>query len=108
MLNFGKAGERQAAKHLQKSGYKILATNYRSRFGEIDIIAEKEGVLVFVEVKARSGARYGKGYESVRPDKQAKLIKTAQAYMMEKGEMPARFDVISIDDGEISHIENAF
>lgn len=107
-IGFGRSGEEKAAKYLQKKGYAILERNYRCRFGEIDIIAADKNTLVFVEVKARSGSKYGMGYESVRPDKQAKLTKTAQHYMAEKGESLARFDVISIDDGEITHIENAF
>lgn len=107
-LSFGKSGEKTAAKFLRKKGYNIAGTNYRCRFGEIDIIAEKDGVMVFVEVKARSSAKFGLGYEAVTADKQAKLIKTAQHYMAENGEAPARFDVISIDGSEITHIENAF
>jgi len=107
-LLLGRSGEAMAAKFLQKKGYKIITKNYRCRFGEIDIIAQDKNTLVFVEVKARSGARYGMGYESVRPDKQAKLVKTAQHFMAENGEAPARFDVVSIDDGEITHIIDAF
>ncbi|PLX67181.1 MAG: YraN family protein [Denitrovibrio sp.] len=107
-IGFGRSGEQQAAKYLQKKGYKIITKNYRCKFGEIDIIARDKNTVVFVEVKARSGARYGMGYESVRPDKQAKLVKTAQHFLAENGESPARFDVVSIDDGDITHIENAF
>lgn len=107
-LPFGQSGEKKAAKYLQKKGYSILERNFRSRFGEIDIIAEKDGVTVFVEVKTRSTEAYGKGFESVRPDKQGKLIKTAQHYMSVNGECPARFDVVSIDENEITHIEDAF
>jgi len=108
MLNFGQSGEKRAAKYLSKKGYKILGKNYRSKYGEIDIIAEKGGVLVFVEVKARSSAKFGLGYESVTSKKQEKLLLTAQQYMTEKGERPAQFDVISIDGDDITHIENAF
>jgi len=107
-LLFGKKSEKKAANFLKKNGYSILAMNYRCKFGEIDIIAEKDDLLVFVEVKARTSAKYGMGYESVTAAKQEKLLKTAYVYMAEKGERPAQFDVISIDGDEISHIPNAF
>ena len=105
---FGNKGEKRAANFLSKKGYKLLAKNYRCKYGEIDIIMEQGETLVFIEVKARSSAKYGLGYESVTASKQEKLLKTAQTYMVEKGERPARFDVVSIDGDEITHIENAF
>lgn len=108
MFGLGGKGEKKAAEYLRKKGYTVSALNYRSKFGEIDIIAEKDGVTVFVEVKTRSGKAYGMGYESVTQKKQQKLILTAQNYFREKGETAARFDVISIDNTEITHIENAF
>jgi putative endonuclease len=107
-LRLGKSGEERAAGYLRKKGYDILEKNYRCRFGEIDIIASKDGVLVFVEVKTRSSADYGFGYESVTQSKQGKLVKTAQFYMSGRAEVPARFDVISIDGDLVTHIENAF
>lgn len=99
----------RAAAYLKRRGYKIIETNYRSPFGEIDIIAQKGGALVFVEVKKRKSGLYGGGAAAVDMRKRQRIIKTAQSYIMymtEEKEM--RFDVIEILDGEISHIENAF
>ncbi|MDR2400112.1 MAG: YraN family protein [Deferribacteraceae bacterium] len=106
---FGKRGEQIAEKYLKKKGYSILRCNFRSHAGEIDIIAEIGGVLVFTEVKRRSGGNFGKGYEAVGKVKQKKIIRTAQAYLNTLPDIPpCRFDVISIDGEEITHIENAF
>ena len=65
----GRAGEAAAAAHLRRSGYKIVARNYRVREGEIDIVAEHSGDLVFVEVKARRSGAFGKPEESLTEDK---------------------------------------
>ncbi|MCD8553988.1 YraN family protein [Seleniivibrio sp.] len=108
ILGLGQSGEKKAEKYLLANGYEVLDKNYRCKFGEIDIIAAKEGVLIFVEVKTRSSGGYGMGFESVTKKKQEKLLLTAQTYMVGKKPMPARFDVISIDNGEITHIKNAF
>lgn len=108
MLGLGQSGEKRAAQYLMKKGYSIVTVNYRCKYGEIDIIASKDGVTVFVEVKTRTSKAYGLGYESVNEKKQQKLILTAQNYFRENGESQARFDVISIDAKEITHIENAF
>ena len=65
--------------------------------------------LVIIEVKYRKSVKFGKGYEAVNYTKQQKIIKTAQHYINENNiKMPVRFDVISIDDNKITHIENAF
>lgn len=105
----GKTGEDKAAAFLKKKGYAVNARNYRAKTGEIDIIAEKDGTLVFVEVKTRDTDTYGAGFESVRQAKQNKIIRTAQYYIMQNNvEKLCRFDVISIDDNKITHIENAF
>jgi putative endonuclease len=106
---FGIEGERLAVRYLKKKGYTIVCRNYRSYAGEIDIIAEQGGVLVFTEVKRRGGDNFGKGYEAVGREKQRKIIRTAQAYINTLRETPlCRFDIISIDGKEITHIENAF
>ncbi len=116
----GKDGEEKACNYLKSKKYKILEKNYRCLYGEIDIIAMDRDYLVFVEVKYnntlviievkyRKSAKFGKGYEAVNYTKQQKIIKTLQYYINEKNvKMPVRFDVISIDDNEITHIENAF
>ena len=105
----GKDGEEKACNYLKSKKYKILEKNYRCLYGEIDIIAEYNSTLVIIEVKYRKSAKFGKGYEAVNYTKQQKIIKTLQYYINEKNvKMPVRFDVISIDDNEITHIENAF
>lgn len=106
----GGVGEKKAAKHLKKNGYKILEKNYRARFGEIDLIAENKGEIVFIEVKTRSDEEYGFASEAVNAKKQEKYRLAATEYLMrkEKTDSPCRFDVIEIIDGEINHIKDAF
>ncbi len=105
----GARGEKQAAKHLIKKGYKIVELNMRTPYGEVDIIASDGDVLVFVEVKLRSDGRFGAGMEAVTRSKQQKLIKSAHYFCNMKNIAPlCRFDVVSIDGREIVHIENAF
>ncbi len=113
----GLFGEAETAKYLRGKGYKLLAHSYRCRFGEIDLVAEKKGVLCFVEVKLRSSDTYGLPREFVDGRKQAKLRRTAQWYLMEKGiDVPVRFDVaeVTIENKdtlrvkEFHYIENAF
>lgn len=111
----GRIGENVACKYLKKKHYKILERNFRKPFGEIDIIAQKEDVIVFAEVKTRSGElNYGMPCEAVTYTKQQKLIKTAKAYIMEN-ELDAvfSFDIIEVilKNGKVlsvNHIENAF
>ena len=105
----GKDGEEKACNYLKSKKYKKKKKNYRCLYGEIDIIAKYNNTLVIIEVKYRKSAKFGKGYEAVNYTKQQKIIKTLQYYINEKNvKMPVRFDVISIDDNEITHIENAF
>ncbi len=105
----GKDGEEKACDFIKKKGFKILERNYRCLFGEIDIIAKHKSILIFIEVKYRKTDKFGKGYESVTYQKQQKIIKTATNYISENNlKMVARFDVISIDNDEILHIQNAF
>lgn len=109
----GRRGEDLACKFLKKDKYKILEKNYRSRQGEIDIVAEdRSGVLCFVEVKARSRKDYGLPIEAVTYSKQKKLLATAFIYL-ESSKVKSkdmRFDVVSVDlvSGEINIIKNAF
>ena len=97
-LSLGKKGEAQARKHLKKQGYRILEQNYRCRFGEIDLIAEHDGCLVFVEVKTRSGLAFGQPSEAVTRHKQQQISKVALEYMAKSGlrDQPARFDVVAV------------
>lgn len=105
----GSEGERQAAAHLRKRKYKIIETNYSSRFGEIDIIAKEGNTIVFVEVKKRKDISFGGGAAAVNYTKQKRIILTASSYMQQNNIQSAvRFDVIEINNGIINHIENAF
>jgi putative endonuclease len=95
----GILGEELAAEVLQQRGYAILATRYRTRYGEIDIVALDQETLVFVEVKARQDSRYGTAAESVTGWKQRRIAAMAQDYLCRLGrdDMPCRFDVVAID-----------
>lgn len=110
----GQMGEMEAARYLRKKGYRILDANYHSRFGEIDLIAEKNGFLAFVEVKARARETFMAARESVTKTKQQKIIRTALLYLSENPmELQPRFDVIEVigspeKDCKITHMENAF
>ncbi len=107
----GIQGELIAKEYLQKQGYRIVQLNYSTKVGEIDIIAAKDGVAVFCEVKRRSSNKYGSGLESVTPDKIRKIIKTAEIFLLSKkaSYVPCRFDVIVVGDSEVvEHVPNAF
>lgn len=106
----GTIGEIDAEKYLKDKGYVIVATNYRNRLGEIDIIAKDKNVLVFVEVKSRATLAFGRPYEAVDGRKQYKIRKVAELYLLSIKNYYAdvRFDVIEIIGEEINHIINAF
>ncbi|MBN2880065.1 MAG: YraN family protein [Clostridia bacterium] len=111
--SLGSAGEERAADFLIGKGYRILAKNYRTRNGEIDLIAEIDDTLVFVEVKLRTSSAYGRGIEAVTQKKAAKIQQIAIAYISKnyEAEPACRFDVIEINSSfasKITHIENAF
>jgi len=107
----GAAYEEAAARLLLAGGYRILDRNWSCPMGELDIVAEKDGTVVFVEVRARSNPDYGGPAESITPAKRVKIVKTAMAYL--KARRPEadtfRFDFIGIvPGGEPEHIEDAF
>ena len=106
----GSIGEIDAIELLKKNGYKILETNYKTKFGEIDIIALEKGIIVFIEVKRRSTLMYGRPIEAVDYYKQRKIKKVAEFYLIKNKrlENDVRFDVIEILDKQIEHIKNAF
>ena len=110
----GQRWESLAAKHLRKAGYKIIERNFRARAGEIDLIAEEEGVLCFIEVKGRRGAGFGSPAEAVTVEKQRRIARAAEAYLAVKrlGAPPCRFDVVAIvesDAGtEVTILRGAF
>lgn len=111
----GQRGEELACRYLSRLGYRIILRNYRTRLGEIDIIAEEQGILVFVEVKSRRGHKCGHPFEAVTPAKRRQISKTALLYLAETGreEHAARFDVLAVSfAGEaapvIELVRNAF
>ena len=114
----GKFGEIVAEKYLARKGLKVLARNYYSRYGEIDIIASNRDCLIFVEVKLRKKRSFCSGRESVSSSKRRKIVKTALTFLSEtNSDLSTRFDVIEIQNTEsikggtgsnIVHLENAF
>jgi len=96
----GRSGEDLAVAELEHLGYAILARRYRTRYGEIDIVADDGGTLVFVEVKARATARYGSAAEAVTGRKQRRIAAMALDYLARQHleHVPCRFDVVAIDD----------
>ena len=103
--------ESLAADYLENIGYEILEQNFRSRRGEIDIIAKDGDYLVFVEVKYRTNEDSGRPEEHVDRLKQHKITNAAKYYLC-KNHLPedtfCRFDVIGLNDGHIQHFQNAF
>ncbi len=107
----GSRWEQAAAKWLVSRGYQIITLNFRSKFGEIDIVAKDGNYLVFIEVKYRKTADYGDGSCAVTYAKQRKICKTAAYFLMSRHYNyipPIRFDVVSIMDDKISLYKNAF
>lgn len=95
--SLGQQGEEVAVQYLQAHGYKILERNFRCKVGEVDIIAEDEGNLVFVEVKARSSKLFGNPAEAVTSRKQGQISKAALCYLGDKHrKRAARFDVVCV------------
>ncbi len=105
----GSEGERAAAEFLEARGYRILDRNYRTRLGEIDLIAAEGRTLVFVEVKVRRNDRFGGPAAAITSAKQARIARLAQQYVLSRrlGERPCRFDVVLIwgDDPKTRRIE---
>ncbi len=113
----GAWGEEQAARYLRRKGYTIVERNYACRFGEIDLIARRRGVIVFVEVKLRKNAGFAAAREFVTCAKQQRILKSASLWLSVHGcELQPRFDVIEIYAPEgmesekltIHHLEDAF
>jgi putative endonuclease len=97
----GKSGEDLGVETLERAGYAILERRYRTRHGEIDIIARDGEAIVFVEVRRRSGGECGSAAESVTPAKRRKVIRMAVDYLARADlwdKCPVRFDVVAIDD----------
>ena len=106
----GRKGERIACRFLLKQGFDVLARRYRSRSGELDIIAFEKETLVFVEVKSRSSRKFGEPWEFVDWQKQQIVRRTAEDFIADHdlGQYAYRFDIISVLGKEVSLFRNAF
>jgi len=109
----GQEGEERAAQFLIQKGYRILERNYRTRSGEIDLIALHKDEVVFVEVKTRTSDSFGAPELAVNSRKQRSMIKAALGYIKYKKihQVPCRFDVITVSASAgqtVEHIQNAF
>jgi putative endonuclease len=113
-IELGRKGEQAAVNFLKNNGYNIITTNYRTRLGQIDIIARDKKTICFVEVKTRQTARFGRPAEAIEPSKQRRISSVALIFLKQNKLLnsPARFDVISISypdmQPEIELIRNAF
>lgn len=111
---FGNKAEAFAIRQLKKAGYRIIARNFRTRIGEIDVIAKDGPTIVFVEVKARQSTRFGHPKQAVTHAKQRKISMVALEYLKSTDQMRsrARFDVVAVtglsDNPKIEIIKNAF
>jgi len=111
MNRAGARAEELCAEMLRKAGLRVLARNWRCRHGEIDLVAEERGTLVFAEVRYRRDERFGGAAESVTSAKQARLIAAARLYLMRRPNADCRFDVLLLDSLELERIRwirNAF
>ena len=110
----GRAGEDAACAFLKRRGYRILDRNYRCPYGEVDIIASKGGILVFCEVKARSGGDLEEALGAVDARRQGRMARAASHYVASEGDggHACRFDVIALMRGgprrRIVHVKDAF
>ena len=110
MNKVGTEGEQIAVEYLESQGYTVLARNFSWKTGEIDVVAKRNGYLVFVEVKARLTKRFGTPMDAVTLEKQKKIVRTAEYYMLKNKIFDAdvRFDVIEVFADKVNHVENAF
>lgn len=112
--NFGELGERIAARYLEQSGWKILAKRFRSGRRDIDLVAQRDDIVAFVEVKARSTEEFGDPVEAVNHRKQRELAKSAQTWIDRHGRSGEsyRFDVLGVVVKErrvfVRHVPGAF
>jgi putative endonuclease len=111
--SLGSWGEKYISQHLEKLGWKILENNFRTKFGEIDIIAQKDSTLAVIEVKTRSSIAFGLPQDFVKPKKIQLLVKAVNEYIVSNDlDVDVRFDIIAIYKEEntykIEHFEDAF
>ncbi len=105
----GRKGEKLTRRYLRLHGYKIVARNYKTPFGEADIVAKKGETYCFVEVKTRAGEALALPSEAVNAAKQRRYRNIARYFCAARGaEVPVRFDVASVLDGRLEYFENAY
>lgn len=103
-LPAGRAAEDIAARHLEGRGLRVIARNFRCRGGEIDLICDDRGTLVFVEVRQRRDARFGGAAASITAKKQARIVMAARHYLAGRGERACRFDALLIEGADMEQI----
>ncbi len=108
--SLGNWGEEEAAQYLQRRGLRIVDRHYYQKWGEIDLICRDRDTWVFVEVKTRSGRHQPSALDAISPRKRRRLVLAAMSYMKWKGleGRPMRFDVVTIEAGDIDWIQDAF
>ena len=105
----GQRGEEMACAYLRSQGYAIIERNWRSPFGELDIIARDGETLVFVEVKSRTSAGFGGPEAALTPRKRQRIVATARAYLNKvDSELAVRFDLVALQGGRITLYRDAF
>lgn len=110
----GRRGEARAAEHLESRGFTILDRNFRFHRHEIDLVARRGDLVVFVEVKARSGDAFGHPLEAVTARKRREIERVARAWIQSRGRQgdDYRFDAIAVTEGlhgdDLVHVENAW
>lgn len=106
----GRIGERRVIHYLEANGYQVLETNFRFHHKEVDIIARKDDIIVFVEVKTRNSERFGSGMDSIGGRKIKNVVSVARYYIEKHmlSDCNVRFDAASIDDEQLNYVENAF
>ncbi len=109
----GKRGEELAVALLQRKGYTILERNYHFQKAEVDVIARKDGLLIAVEVKARSSTDFGNPQDFIKKRKIARLVSAVDHYVVSRDlDVEVRFDIIAVvkkgEDFEVEHLEGAF
>ena len=116
-IAFGRRGEEFAARHLKRCGYRILSRNFRTKFGEIDVVAARDRQLIFVEVRSRSSTKKVSAQESITPRKISRIKAAAELYLarMRLTHMDYRFDVITVTPARnrlrrysVEHLKNCF
>jgi len=108
MNEAGARAEERCADLLRAAGLRLIERNWRCRHGEIDLIAEEAGTLVFAEVRMRSSEGFGGAAESVTRAKRARLLAAARLYLSRRAEVPCRFDVLLVGPARIEWVRDAF